>query len=43
MANLTLLKLRLAKATANGDETTIKRLKKEIATEERMRKMREKK
>lgn len=35
MANLTLLRLRLAKAVANGDDVTIKRLQKEIAAEEK--------
>jgi hypothetical protein len=37
MANLTLLRLRLAKAVANGDETTIKRLQNQIKAEEKKR------
>lgn len=37
MANLVLLRLKLAKAVANGDETAIKRLQKQIRAEEQKR------
>lgn len=37
MASLTLLELRLAKATANGDQVAIKRLRKQIDDERKKR------
>ena len=37
MANLPWLKLKLAKAVANGDEVAIKRLNKQISDEEKKR------